>query len=194
MTRPARTILILGAVAVVAVVALATIAQRYESLAPTKSVSDVDVPAPAPMAVESAPTAPAAAEPQPAPSGTPDRARPSPLEAEFAVFADGREAIRGVLEKHPAAASSLRTEIEGKTADRDRVPMYNTVLMNMRLERYRQIEPAGMSEARYREIRDAFRAWRRGDETVDPGLRAAFEARPDLVEKADLGEFEVLDD
>ncbi len=183
MTRPTRMIVIVGAVAGVAVIALATIARRYESLTPTKSVAEVAVPAPAPMAVEPAPAAPAAVE-----------TTAGPLEAEFAVFAGGREAIREVLAKHPAAAASLRSEIEGDTANRDRVPMYNTILMNLRLERYRRIEPAGMTEARYREIREVYRAWRRGDGTVDPAWRAVFEAHPDLVEKADLGELDSLDD
>lgn len=110
----------------------------------------------------------------------------------FEGFAATRGVIRAFVEESPGRAQSLLDEHTGNTGHRDQVKMFATHLIRLRIERAGTADEHGLSEEEYVAIRDAYRAWKRG-ETVDPAWAAAFEGRPDLAEAADLGDHDFLD-
>lgn len=169
MSRKTRLILIMAVIALLAVTALVAIANHYRSLTPEKSVADLDS---GPGA-----TGPAADE---------DRA------ARLEIFVAGREAVRAHWEQHPHAVRSILGEYHD-TEGRDQVIMHNDKMFALRVKRKNVLAEHGMEEPEYIEIRTTYRAWKAGDEDVDPAWRQTFEGRPDLAEAADLGEWDPLD-
>ena len=215
MTRQSRMLLVVGMMALIGVSALAMLANRYSRLEPVKSVEDVvpsravpetrETPAPSPAGGE--PTAPgseastagpATGEPTASrtaaePDAPPPAAEPTAAQADVAGFVAARQFVHDFLEKNEEARRQFELELDGKLDTQDRNPMYLAKMASMKLGRGKALVGAGMTEERYRELRDAFRLWHDGGELDDPALRAAFEERRAELEALHLGKLEPLD-
>lgn len=172
MSRQTRLILIMAVIALLAVSALVAIANHYRTMAPGKSVAELD------------------AEPTSRGAATP--ATDGELEEKLEVFVIGRQTVRAHWENHPYAVASLLGEVH-ETEGRDKVFMHNDKMFALRIKRRDALAEHGMDEPEYIEIRAQYRAWAAGDEAVDPAWKATFDSRPDLVEAADLGDWDPLD-
>lgn len=173
MTRQSRMVLIIGVMAVIGVVVLALIANRYAKLAEKKSVKDLQ-------------QASAQEEPQAPGSGL-------PLDRQLEAFAAARSAIQVVLDEFPHSREVLVRDAMGEDVPEADVPSHALVLAKIRFQREKVFEETGLAKADYVRIRDQYRSWRSGEGEILPEWKEAFEAAPELAEKADLGRYDLLD-
>jgi hypothetical protein len=184
LTRQSRTLLLLAVVAVLGLTALAMMAQRYGRIASQR------VP-PAGPAIEAPKALP---QPMPAPDLQPpveERATSDGLaQRQVQAFLSVREAIQGIMDKHPAAMRSMLAELEGRTGT-GKVKMHPEAILGLRTAKEKALASAGISREVYDRVREAYRARIEGRPAPDPALDAALSQR--AVEAASLGSYERLD-
>jgi len=172
MTRESRMLLIIGAMAVVAVVALGLMAKRYANIEPEmKSVHDVK-----PVAESFS------SEQSPPPSWV------DPIEGFIAV----RSEIVNKLNEDPGMRRRMEQELSGNARE---VPSrsHYSLIIGATMARNRGLSIAGIQEAEYHRVREAFVSWIRGEGDVDPELVEKFEANRERLEPLYLNDLEVLD-
>jgi hypothetical protein len=201
-------LLTLAVTAIVGVVALGLLANRYAKLQqPLRSVAEVlaepdpqprmetpvgaDEPAAAGEPASSVPDPPAAAPPA---GAAPPSAEAGPDLTLVDRFLPVRRYVKTYLAEHPFAARQFELEFRSLLRTEDRKPTFPERLVELKTGRGRALLEAGMTEQEYRRIRDAFRAWHDGSKDVDPGLAGAFEKRRAELEAVHLGILEPLDD
>lgn len=193
MSRSSRMILVVGVFAVLAVVVLALMANRYSRVLSARRVApENEVSAPA------APPSTKPAEPEPGPAETPSTTRAAaPAEAgiskEIETFIAARQALKKVLDTRPAVADEFVKELTGESKKTSNFMVNNDFLIDMRLKKEQAIQSGGMTVERYRAIRSAYREWKDGKPASDAGLAALLESHRAPLKDADLGRYEPLD-
>jgi hypothetical protein len=104
--------------------------------------------------------------------------------SDSARWVDGFLAARSAVK---SVASKVRGGVDGMRSDPEAMSSY-------RIERFNAFTARGMSYDDYAAVRAAWRAFRDGRFTGDPGLAAAFQARRGELDEAWLGPLEEVDD
>lgn len=186
MTREARTLLVIGMLAVGAVVALGVMASRYSKMQPLKSVEDLE-----PAAEEVIDrTAGEATEPVEATANV--AAEPlDPVDAFIVV----RKAVIEAIDADPGMKRRMAQELSGE-ARQTPSRLHYKILLDAKFAREETCERLGITVDEYHRVRESFIAWM-GDEfaekAAEPELVARFESRRAELEPLYLDLFETVD-
>jgi hypothetical protein len=172
MTRETRILLVIGVLAVVGVMSLGLIADRYRRIlseAPRSSTSGEgrrpDLPLP-----------PAA---------------PSSEDAVTRFVAVRKEVLRAV-EDHARAIEAAVDPETGVLTTKARAELED-VMLRIAERKLGMLARVGLSGGEYDEIRRSYLKWRTGSEGLEDALRRSFESRRTLLEDLELGPLEELD-
>jgi hypothetical protein len=170
MTRESRMLIIIGGMAVVAVVVLGIMAKRYANMDPElKSVHDLG----------------------PATETTVPETSPEwvdPIEGFITV----RSEIVTKLNEDPGLKRRMEQQLSGQAREAPSRAHFKLII-DTKMARNRGLTTAGIAEADYHRVREAFVAWQENAEGADPGLVEKFEANRDRLDPLYLGDLEVLD-
>lgn len=205
MSRQARTLLLLGIVAVFGLGALAVLAQRYRGIGGARPVATRQagetrrvvppMPDPAVARMGTPPGGPSA----PSASGDTGSSTAAPETAENAGgtlrqvdrFIEVRRELKRTMEKRATVMKSMLAELAGTGGERTRTTL--DTLFELRLTKERAMQAASLTPKDYDEVRTAYRGALAGKAPQDPSLAAALETRADALAQVSLGDYEPLD-
>ena len=180
MTREARTLLVIGVLAVGAVVVLGLMASRYSKMQPLKSVDDLQ---PAGETVSG--NAAVAAE----------SAVPASASAAVDAFVAVREAVIEAIDLDPGMKNRMIQELRGQ-ARQAPSRMHYKILVDVKLARDQTCERQGIPVEEYHRVRESFIAWMGhefAEQAAEPELAAEFESRRAELEPLYLDLLETVD-
>jgi len=107
-----------------------------------------------------------------------------------------RAAAKAVVEKYPGKIKQLTAVVTGDFNDEagQRMSSNADATSAYRIERFNAFTARRMTYEDYASVRAAWRTYRSGGRVDDPALVAVFRARRAMLESADLGPVEALDD
>lgn len=203
MTRPVRTIVVLGAIAVAGFLGLALLADRYRKAIPTRSVYDLPASSPAPAPVEAPRAAEPATMPEPstAPRAAPSAATPAkpaataPALREVDAFIAARKAMKAVMDQRPGMMAKLRAEVAGDTsvAKNNQPRAYFDLFFEIVLAQKHALGEKGLEVDSYDRVLKEYLARKAGKPPGNAAIAAALEARKDALADADFGDYAFFD-
>ncbi len=207
MSRPGRTILAIVVIAIVGIAVLWYLQSLYEKKlgspapAPAPAQVPVNAPAEAERAPATAPPATGAEKEAPAKvaeetSEGSERKEPAPgdvLSHQVDGFIAGRKALKKLIETDPRLADATLAEVDGTNPRLLANLATKRFLLGIRAERDTAFQNLGLTVERYREIREAYRKWEKGQPGPAPDLASVFDRRRKEMDEVALGKYELLD-
>lgn len=190
MTRQTRLIVVLLVLSIVGVGSLSFMASQYRKR--LRAAPPADSPASASASSTSAkglrPDLPASPDTAGGNAASPSR--------RVDCFLAARNAARGVCERYPVKAREVTAALTGDFTGvaGKRAGANLDVISSYKIERMQAFTACGMTFDDYAAVRAAWRLWKSGGRPDDRALADALDAAKDRAAKADLGEFEPLDE